>query len=254
MKLAKKMRFHRRILYIFFLLNFLIYPVTAQKHLAADTATIQKVVIKNDLKKYKNDPAFDYVLKPAEENFLTKAWNWIKRKIYDFLYRLFSLFVNAKIAAKWVKVFIKSLPYLAILLFTYLIYRFLLGADFVLYGKNKSLKKSQVFSLEDEQIIKEADLDALIREAISNKDYRLASRYFYLKTLKLLMERHLIEWHPDKTNRDYVREIKDKDIQLQFKDLTFIYDYVWYGKYYPAEVDFDRFKKQFEAFLIPNSK
>jgi len=216
-----------------------------------DNRSLQKVEIPVErLDRYKNDRAFNYVIKTNKSNFITQAIDWLKRQVYKILYKIFTWLFNEKYAAKWVKIIIKSLPYLAIVLFSYIIFRFLIGAGLISLKKNKLIVNPQVTDLNDEEIIKEADLDRLIKEAVTEKDFRLAIRYYYLKALKLLLDKDLISWHPDKTNRDYVNELKDRQLKPAFNNLTFIYDYVWYGKYTPSDKDFIEIKDKFQKFQV----
>jgi hypothetical protein len=240
---------------LFFLLGFtflISFQASGQKVLPVDNSRFKKIEIpKTDIEKYKKDKAFDYEEKQITENFLTRAYIWLTHKIKAFLYKILRAIFGQKNAGKLLRIFIKSLPYLAVLVFVYLIFRFLIGTDLISLSKNKKFKQPQVINLDDEQIIKEADLDQLINEAIGQNDYRLAVRYFYLKLLKMLMDKDLIKWHSDKTNRDYVNEIKNPLLKKVFSELTFIYDYVWYGKYQPSSNDFESIKQQFDRFEIP---
>ena len=81
-----------------------------------------------------------------------------------------------------------------------------------------------------EQHIEAIDLDALMESALKNKDYRLAVRYQFLKVLKVLSQKHIIDWHFEKTNTDYAREIKEDRLQKEFKKASYIYENIWYGE------------------------
>ena len=226
--------------------------IYGQKVLPVDRTKLKKIEIsKSAIEKYKKDQAFNYKEKQEEDNILIKALNWIKRKIKAFLFKILNAVFGKKNAGKWLSFVMESLPYFAVFLFAYLIFRFLIGSDLISLRKNKKFKKPQVINLEDEQIIKEADLDQLINDAIGQNDYRLAIRYFYLKSLKLLIDNNLIKWHADKTNHDYVNEIYNPMLRKVFNDLTGIYDYVWYGKYQPDKTGFDKIKQKFKEFNIP---
>ncbi|RDY58305.1 DUF4129 domain-containing protein [Flagellimonas nanhaiensis] len=81
-----------------------------------------------------------------------------------------------------------------------------------------------------EQHIENVDLDALMSEALNTKNYRLAVRYQFLKILKSLSQQGIIEWHFDKTNMDYQREIGQVDLQKEFKRASYLYENIWYGE------------------------
>ncbi len=235
-----------------FVFSFFIFNGLIAGDIPADKRPVKRVVIpEKKLERYRKDKDFDYVEKVDEETIYSKFIKWISKKIYSLLEKFFKWLFGVKKGMKILKLFIKSLPYIAVLIFIYFIYRFLLGAELIRTGQNKHLKEPKVINFNnDDEIIKEADLDSLIRDAVNEKDYRLAIRYYYLKALKKLIDNGLIEWHPDKTNRDYVNELKQKDLKSIFKHLTFIYDYIWYGKFIPTEEDFRVFKDDFNRFAV----
>ncbi|MCE1188659.1 MAG: hypothetical protein LWX56_05905 [Ignavibacteria bacterium] len=74
-----------------------------------------------------------------------------------------------------------------------------------------------------------SDFDKMIEEAISNEDFRLAIRFSYVKSLRILHELHLIELGQDKTNYQYLRELKDYNVRTIFAQLTQLFEVIWYG-------------------------
>ncbi|MFC0605507.1 hypothetical protein ACFFGA_13130 [Winogradskyella pulchriflava] len=117
---------------------------------------------------------------------------------------------------------------------------------------------SSVFKTEDKTIkgftyveenIEQIDFDKLIKKALKANNYRLATRYMYLKTLKVLASKKTIEWHYDKTNTDYLNEIKDSKLKSLFKRVSYIYDYVWYGEFPIDEVSFNKNKDDFNQLI-----
>jgi hypothetical protein len=121
---------------------------------------------------------------------------------------------------------------------------------------------SSVFKTEDKAIegftyveenIEQVDFDKLINSSLKENNYRLATRYMYLKSLKVLANKKMIEWHYDKTNSDYLNEIKDSKLKALFKRISYIYDYVWYGEFPIDEASFNKNKVDFNQ-LIKSSK
>lgn len=82
--------------------------------------------------------------------------------------------------------------------------------------------------------IHEHDLDAILREALKNGDFRSALRIYFLIAVKTLSEGNQIDWKKDKTNYDYLNEIASISLQNQFQYLTLTYEKVWFGDF-----DFD---------------
>ncbi|HMQ43133.1 MAG TPA: DUF4129 domain-containing protein, partial [Mariniflexile sp.] len=121
---------------------------------------------------------------------------------------------------------------------------------FLMHAPINSVFKTEVKDIDGFQYVEEhltqVNFDTLISDALNNKNYRLATRYLYLKSLKLLTNKNIIEWHYDKTNSDYINEIKDENTKLVFKRISYIYDYVWYGEFPIDEAGFNKNTVHFE--------
>lgn len=100
-----------------------------------------------------------------------------------------------------------------------------------------------------EENISEINLDELVDEAAKNGNYRLATRYLYLKALKLLAEKNIIEWHFEKTNSDYLKEISDSNIKRIFKRISYLYDYIWYGEFSIDKETYEKNKSVFQKLV-----
>lgn len=98
---------------------------------------------------------------------------------------------------------------------------------------------------ENEANIHLIDFDKMIADAVGQGQYRRAVRLFYLRTLKHLSDREIIDWRPDKTNHDYLREWKRPDIEPGFRRLTTLFEYICYGDF---GIDRDRFEQTQQAF------
>ncbi|MGX1930704.1 hypothetical protein [Flagellimonas sp. 2504JD4-2] len=96
-----------------------------------------------------------------------------------------------------------------------------------------------------EQHIEAVDLDALMHTALQNKDYRLAVRYQFLKVLKLLSQKEIIEWHFEKTNSDYQKEIRETKLQTEFRKASYLYEYIWYGEQFIDEQGYTKTSSRF---------
>jgi hypothetical protein len=116
------------------------------------------------------------------------------------------------------------------------------GVRGLFFGKGKS----NSFSYEESEAnIHVIDFDKMIADAVDQGHYRRAVRLFYLKTLKQLSDRGLIDWRPDKTNHDYLREWKRRDIEPGFRQVTVLFEYICYGDF---SIDLDRFQQAQKAF------
>ena len=90
-----------------------------------------------------------------------------------------------------------------------------------------------------------------IEAAVQQKNYRKATRLFYLKSLKLLSDAGHIRWQINKTNTDYRREISSRAMRDDFDYLSMAFDYVWYGEFEPTE---ETFLETFGKFRSFNSR
>lgn len=75
------------------------------------------------------------------------------------------------------------------------------------------------------------DFDQEIAQALQQRDYRRGVRLLYLYTLKQLTDRQLIRWQPGKTNHDYQAELRGTSLQVTFQQLSYYYEYAWYGNF-----------------------
>jgi len=89
-----------------------------------------------------------------------------------------------------------------------------------------------------------------IAKAVDAGDFRLATRLWYLRTLKHLSDKGLIDYQFGRTNSDYVLQLRSTAYYREFARLTRAFEYTWYGQFaLPSEVfanmqsDFSNFKK-----------
>jgi Domain of unknown function (DUF4129) len=133
---------------------------------------------------------------------------------------------------------------IAIGLFGYLVYRlFLSNSSFL--SRNRQNIASDIAVVEEENA---NDPDSLLRNAIKTGNYRLAVRYLYLQSLKRLSEKKFIEISANKTNYEYVAEIRKHKFANEFASLTLQYEYVWYGEYPVDERLFEQIQNGFTRF------
>ena len=142
--------------------------------------------------------------------------------------------------------FVKILLWaLAIFFVSFILYRLFL-AD-TLFRKNPAPYTSEKQD-EEEQVSEASAYDRLIAQAVMNKNFRLAVRYLYLQTLQILTDRGCIQFSPDKTNYQYINELRNKPYQNDFAAITLNYEYVWYGKFEVAEPVYHKLSKDFKTF------
>jgi hypothetical protein len=99
--------------------------------------------------------------------------------------------------------------------------------------------------------IHEMDFETLIREAITRNEFRQGTRLVFLYALKILSDTHHIQWVPGKTNHEYVEELTQSELKKGFNELSFYFDYAWYGNF---QVTPDLFQKVENTFHELKSK
>lgn len=96
-----------------------------------------------------------------------------------------------------------------------------------------------------EKHIHEADFETLFKEAEQNGDTRQSVRLLYLWLLRKFTDRQVIQWNPEKTNIDYLVEIRDKALQEQFRYLSYLFNYIWYGEFSMNDEDYKTVRETF---------
>lgn len=131
----------------------------------------------------------------------------------------------------------------AIGLFAYLVYRLFLSNSSFFARNRKNVSADIQATAEDTN-----DPEAMIRNAVRSGNYRLAVRYLYLQALLRLSERKFIEINGNKTNYEYVNEVRKHKFANEFASLTLQYEYVWYGEYPVDQRLFEQIQEGFIQF------
>jgi hypothetical protein len=79
--------------------------------------------------------------------------------------------------------------------------------------------------------IHEINFENEIQLAISKNDYRKGVRLLFLHALKILSDKNHIAWEQGKTNHEYVAEVKEETLRKWLHQLSFYFDYAWYGNF-----------------------
>lgn len=185
-------------------------PDTAQvSHRQFDRAIIDSL---------KNNPDFDYKQPPTVAETL---WDRFLRWLSEFWQSLFSNAVGTDIG----RFFLYGA---GIILLSILIMMLLKVNGFkVFYSGSDVGARSSFF----EENIHEMDFEQLIKNATDQQDFRQATRLVLLFALKMLSDKQMIQWQAGKTNHDYVNELAAGEIKTGLNELSFYFDYAWYGNF-----------------------
>jgi hypothetical protein len=218
-------------------------PVKAVHHtLAIDTG---KLVVRHldsaALEKYSNDPDFDYTHEKnlPQQSWWDRFWSWFWAQIA----KLFSRIPGGGNAVPAIKYLLIGALAFAII---YVLLR-LLKVDLLrLFGKRKN--DDGIPYTEFAENIHDINFDESINKALADKNYRLAVRLLYLRSLKRLNDAGLIHWRMEKTNLAYLNEIENPDYKQLFGALTVRFEYVWYGDFQINGDAYQRIDTMFREF------
>jgi hypothetical protein len=123
----------------------------------------------------------------------------------------------------------------------YLLQNNIVGRRQSIIGKNSS----EEISAEN---IFEINYQKEIEKAVNSGDYRLAIRLMFLRLLKQLSQKKIIEYKHGRTNFDYLSQLYSTGYYNDFFRLTRNYEYTWYGKFDVNPETFGIIKNEFENF------
>ena len=222
------------------LLTFLSFGVSFSqetKSVIIDDSSVSVKEFETNIPEEYTDNSFDYNTVTGEsQNYLLRFIRWFFEKLGD----IFGIDVDPGMY-KTVEILIYVI---LIIIAVYIISRLFLNTNTTSFFSKKS-KDLAPIAFEEEHI-EQINLEELIKNALSQSDFRLAIRYMYLKTLKDLSINNLIDWHYDKTNFDYQNELKSPNLSDSFGRVSYLYDHIWYGEFGLDESEFSKAKKEFD--------
>jgi len=87
-----------------------------------------------------------------------------------------------------------------------------------------------------------------INKAIADKNYRFAIRLMFLRLLRSMDEKKLIQYTHERTNFDYLMQVFSSRYYKEFFRITRNYEYAWYGKFDITDDAFSTIKSEFDNF------
>jgi hypothetical protein len=185
---------------------------------------------------------FDYTTVKPRMSFFEK----LMQKIERILQSIFGETIFTK-SGNFAGVLLRFFAIVLVGFLLYFIIKFLLGKN----GNFLFGKKNRKVDIKDEELhedIHEINFPESILKFEKSGDFRSAVRYQFLFTLKKLSDKKLIVWNQEKTNKDYVSELKAPHLKDEFYNLSYIFDYVWYGEFAIDEENYLKFKNQYQSF------
>ncbi|MEO5500507.1 MAG: hypothetical protein ABIR31_03605 [Ginsengibacter sp.] len=149
--------------------------------------------------------------------------------------------INKFLSSKSVTLFLWMLVILFVL---FIIYKLVYKGGFF---NNWQRRKSSQENISD----KDDDTSHFEKQLIrteNGKMYNEAVRLLFLITLNEMSDKRLLHFSADKTNKDYLQELKDPIINREFAALIKTFEYCWYGKFNISEDRYNIIKKRFNEF------
>ena len=146
---------------------------------------------------------------------------------------------------KWTEIILRIFLILIAGVVLYFLIKLLFDKEgnFIFSKKNK---KVDISATELHENIHEINFPESILGFEKAKDFRSAIRYQFLFVLKKMTDKNIIHWNPEKTNKDYLKELENTSHKKPYRDLALIFDYVWYGEFEINEQEYQKFKNQFQ--------
>jgi Domain of unknown function (DUF4129) len=203
--------------------------------LKLDTLTIQpRNFSESKLNELRQDEDFNYAEAPTVgESLLGRFWRWlIEFFIWIFSKLTFTGAGNLLLYGLGIAVLV-------------IIVMIVLKVDaFRVLSRSDSGVRKGVFH----ENIHDMDFEKLIQEALAKRDYRNAVRLVFLQSLKILSDKQHIDWQPGKTNHDYLDEVQAIDVKKGLGQLSYYFDYAWYGGFPISETQFSRVRTIFDSW------
>lgn len=210
--------------------------MVAQKQVQADTSdVVVRSFNNNKLQEFKKDKEFHYSgLNEPSKGLWERFWDWVWWRVYEIM--------RTKNGRTTVWTVLIGLGIAAIVFFVIKVMGMSSGG---LFARDGGSRLAYTTETED---INRISFDDAIKEAIENKNFRMATRLLYLQSLKHLADKGYIDWQLSKSNNDYIREVTGKPWKSLFKKLTYSFEYTWYGEMNLANDEFQHLQVQFQQF------
>lgn len=124
---------------------------------------------------------------------------------------------------------------------------FLMNGNAGIFRRSRSIT-TQGIGEENFEDIFAINYEQQIDKAAAEGNYNLGVRLLYLRLLRTLAERNIIDYKQDRTNFDYLLQLQPTRYYNDFFRLTRHYEYSWYGQFEMERGQFDQIRRQFGDF------
>ncbi|MET0637542.1 MAG: DUF4129 domain-containing protein [Chitinophagaceae bacterium] len=87
--------------------------------------------------------------------------------------------------------------------------------------------------------------DKEIAAATAAGNFRLATRLLFLRLLRLMADKQIINYKSDSTNMDYLMQLANGPYYKPFFQLARVYEYIWYGEFIIDGARYNSIREEF---------
>lgn len=96
------------------------------------------------------------------------------------------------------------------------------------------------------EVVTKSELELRLEAALQREDFREAVRVYFTMILQELIRFNAIKWKREKTNHQYLQEVKSPTLKSDFRRTVRLFEIVWYGEY---AIDAARYKEIEPVFV-----
>ncbi len=144
-------------------------------------------------------------------------------------------------------------PFFQTLLWIVIIGGFATFLILYLHNSNIGLFRRTATISQGETDLEDSDIFSInyqkeIDKAVEAGNYRLAIRLMFLRLLRNLSDKNIIQYKQDSTNFDYIMQLRSTAMYPDFSRLTRNYEYSWYGQFAIDKETYSIIKNEFDNF------
>lgn len=138
--------------------------------------------------------------------------------------------------------------FIIIVAFIILIVWFLVTSEIRIFRSSSSVIKEGDAAEEQTDNIFQMNFAKEIAKATADGNFRMVIRLLFLQSLKVMADRNFIQYGIDRTNYEYLGQLRNTSYYRDFFNLTRSYEFVWYGKFDLPENQYLELRAEFESF------
>jgi hypothetical protein len=124
----------------------------------------------------------------------------------------------------------------------------LMNSNVSLFRRSKSVNREQEEEETETEDIFAINYQKEIDKAVGAGNFRLAIRFMFLRQLRNLSDKNIIQYTQDKTNFDYLLQLHNTSWYPGFFRIVRNYEYAWYGHFEVDREKFNIIRSDFDGF------